>query len=290
MTPTVRELLGEAIDGLAQIGVDTPELDAELLLAHALDVERSWLMAHPDYQLTPKQELSFQELLARRLAREPLAYITGHRWFYDVQLIVTPAVLIPRPETEELVHRALAWLKERPRAVLVDVGTGSGAIALAIAKHATEAHIYATDISSEALEIARLNAKRLGLAHRVKFLQGDLLTPLPEHVDILLANLPYIAEAERESLMPEVVACEPATALFSGESGLEHIAHLLAQAPDYLRPGGRILLEIGSNQAEAALALAGRAFPRAEREIIQDLAGRDRFLLVQDKPRKDQTV
>lgn len=290
MTPTVRELLGEAIDGLAQIGVDTPELDAELLLAHALDVERSWLMAHPDYQLTPKQELSFQELLARRLAREPLTYITGQRWFYDVQLIVTPAVLIPRPETEELVHRALAWLKERPRAVLVDVGTGSGAIALAIAKHATEAHIYATDISSEALEIARLNAKRLGLAHRVKFLQGDLLTPLPEHVDILLANLPYIAEAERESLMPEVVAYEPATALFSGESGLEHIAHLLAQAPDYLRPGGRILLEIGSNQAEAALALAGRAFPRAEREIIQDLAGRDRFLLVQDKPRKDQTV
>ena len=177
MTPSLREFLQEAIGELREAGVDSPELDAELLLAHALGVERSWLLAYPEHRLTPDQMAAFQSLLARRLAREPLAYITGRRWFYDIQLAVTPAVLIPRPETEELVERALAWLRERPRAVVADVGTGSGAIALAVAKHAPRARIYATDISPEALAVARENARRLGLAARVAFLLGDLLAP-----------------------------------------------------------------------------------------------------------------
>ncbi len=277
---TVQHLLREAMGELIRAGVDTPELDAELLLAHALDVGRSWLMAHPEHRLTPEQATSFRALLARRLAREPLAYITGRRWFYDLQLAVTPAVLIPRPETEELVERALAWLREQPRAVVVDVGTGSGAIALAVAKHGPEARVYATDVSPEALAVARENARRLGLAHRVIFLLGDLLAPLPEPVDILLANLPYIPEGDRASLMPEVAAYEPPAALFSGETGLDHIARLLEQAPRHLRPGGRILLEMGCDQGEAAATLARHAFPQAQVQILRDLAGRDRFLIV----------
>lgn len=265
---------------LKRAGVDTPTLDAELLLAHALGVARSWLLAHPEQHLTPEQEAAFRALLARRTAREPLAYITGQRAFYDIQLEVTPAVLTPRPETEELVERALTWLRERPRAVVVDVGTGSGAIALTVARHASQSRVYAIDISPQALDVARRNARRLGLTARVAFLLGDLLAPLPEPVDIILANLPYIPEGVRTDLMPEVAAFEPPEALFSGERGLDHIARLLAQAPAFLRPGGRILLEMGCDQADEVLALARQSFPRADRRVIQDLTGRDRFLAI----------
>ncbi|HEY81329.1 MAG TPA: peptide chain release factor N(5)-glutamine methyltransferase [Anaerolineae bacterium] len=280
MTPAIRDRLREATEVLKRAGVDTPTLDAELLLAHALGVARSWLLAHPEQHLTPEQEAAFRALLARRTAREPLAYITGQRAFYDIQLEVTPAVLTPRPETEELVERALTWLRERPRAVVVDVGTGSGAIALTVARHASQSRVYAIDISPQALDVARRNARRLGLTARVAFLLGDLLAPLPEPVDIILANLPYIPEGVRTDLMPEVAAFEPPEALFSGERGLDHIARLLAQAPAFLRPGGRILLEMGCDQADEVLALARQSFPRADRRVIQDLTGRDRFLAI----------
>jgi len=276
---TVVHILEAASRGLARAGIDTPELDAELLLAHALGVDRTWLMAHPEQGLTPAQQAAFRAMLARRTAREPLAYITGERWFYDIVLHVTPAVLVPRPETEELVERALAWLQTHPRAVVADIGVGSGAIALTVAKHAPPAvRIFATDISAPALDVARTNARRLGLAGRLVFLQGDLLAPLPEPVDLLLANLPYVAERDRPGLAPEVRVHEPAAALFSGPAGLEHLRRLLAQAPECLRPGGAVLLEIGYDQGPAVIELARRAFPRATLHLHQDLAGLDRLL------------
>ncbi len=277
--PTIAQTLDDAARALALAGVDTPDLDAELLLAHVLDVDRTWLMAHPEQPLTSGQQLAFRAMLDRRTAREPLAYITGERWFYDILLHVTPAVLIPRPETEALVERALSWLQDHPRAVVADIGAGSGAIALAVAKHAPpDVRIYATDISVAALDVARANARRLGLAPRVIFLPGDLLAPLPEPVNLLLANPPYVAETHRPQLMHEVAAYEPAAALFSGPAGLDHLRRLLAQAPGFLRAGGMILLEIGSDQGRAVTEIARRHFPHANIHLHQDLAGLDRLL------------
>ena len=281
MTSTVASMLRKAVGELSQAGVDSPELDAELLLAHVLNVERSWLLAHPEFQPDPKQQARFRRLLARRVAREPLAYITGQRWFYDILLHVPPGVLIPRLETEELVERALNWLLDHPRAVVVDVGTGSGAIALAVAKHAPQAIIYATDDNPFALDVALENAHRLNLGQRITFLSGDLLAPLPEPVDLILANLPYISLHLRPGLMPEVRDFEPPEALFSGESGLGHIARLLAQARHHIRPGGMILVEIGHDQGAVAAQLAQDAFPRATVTIHPDLAGRDRLVAIQ---------
>jgi release factor glutamine methyltransferase len=265
---------------LREAGVDSPELDAELLLAHALGVDRAWLLAHPEHAPAQGEIDAFRAMLARRSRREPLAYITGERWFYDIKLQVTPATLIPRPETEELVERALAWLREHPRATVVDVGTGSGAIALAVARHAPHARVLAIDISAEALAVARSNARRLGLEHRVHFLQGDLLAPLSGPVDLILANLPYIDDRLRASLMPEVGRYEPPKALFTPERGLREIARLLAQAPSFLHPEGLILLEIGHDQGEAVRALAQRAFPSTRIRIQRDLAGQVRFAII----------
>ncbi len=270
------------MDELTAAGIDTPELDAELLLARVLNVDRGWLIAHPEHVLTPAQRTAFKKMVARRAQREPLAYITGQRWFYDILLHITPAVLIPRPETEELVELALAWLRAHPAAVVADIGTGSGAIALAIARHTSpDVRILATDISPEALNVARENARRLDVAERVHFHQGDLLAALPGPVDLIVANLPYVAERDRGELMPEVGVFEPEEALFSGPAGLNHLQRLLAAAPDYLRPGGAILLEIGYDQGEAVQSLARQHFPTATIRIHQDLAGHDRVLIVE---------
>ncbi len=285
-TPTTAELLAQAARTLAQAGVDTPYLDAELLLAHALGVDRAWVLAHPEAIPSADVSQRFQALIARRSHREPLPYITGQRFFFDLELKVTPDTLIPRWETEELVERALAWLATRPQARVVDVGTGSGAIALAVAKHARQAHVYATELSPAALEVARENAQRLGLAHRVQFLLGDLLTPLPQPVDLILANLPYVAQKDRAQLMPEVRDFEPPLALYGGEKGLDLLARLLAQAPDYLRPQGAVWMEIGDRQGPHVLALARRHFPQAAIQVHKDLAGRPRFLSIQITCRK----
>jgi release factor glutamine methyltransferase len=275
---SVADLLAEASRVLARAHVDSPHLDGELLLAHVLEVDRSWLMAHPRALLSSEQVARWHTLLARRVAREPLAYIIGQRWFYDSLLHVTPAVLIPRPETEELVERALAWLQTHPRAQVADIGTGSGAIALMLAKHAANAHILATDISAAALDVARGNAQQLQLASRITFLQGDLLAPLPGAVDLLIANLPYVRQRDRAGLTPEVRVHEPALALFSGPEGLNHLQRFLTAAPRYLNPGGCILLEIGYDQGDVVAALAARHFPRATITIHQDLSGHPRIV------------
>ena len=275
---TIADVLHTAIQRLQGAGVDTAALDAELLLAHALQVDRTWVLAHENELLPSELIARFDELVARRAAREPLAYLTGQRWFFDFQLHVTPDVLVPRPETEELVERALHWLRARPHALVADVGTGSGAIALAVAKHAPAAHVYAIDISEKALRVAREHAQRLHLLSGITFLHGDLLAPLPQPVDLILANLPYVAEVERAHLMPEVGKYEPPEALFSGPEGLDHIVRLLDQAPSYVRQGGCIILEIGDKQGAKVTRMAQRQFPGAAVNIHRDLAGLERFV------------
>ncbi len=283
--PSLADNLKTAAATLLAAGVDSPRLDAEVLLAHCLGVQRSYLLAHLERPLPAAGQSSFGALVARRAAREPLAYIIGERWFYGLALAVTPAVLIPRPETELLVEAALNWVRTRRDGAcrLVDVGTGCGAIAIAIAVHtdSSAATILATDISAEALTLARRNAERQGVAGRITFLQSDLLASMPQAVDVIVANLPYVAEVDRGSLMPEVRDYEPATALFGGPDGLTQIGRLLAQAPDCVRPGGALFFEIGWNQGASAANLAHRHFPTADATVVPDLAGLDRLLFIQ---------
>jgi release factor glutamine methyltransferase len=270
-TTTVREALESATFPLAAAGVDTPRLDAEVLLADVLGADRALLVAHPCRPLDPAQARRFQAAVRRRREREPVAYITGRRGFRALELQVDPRVLVPRPETEHLVEAALGL---PPGARVVDVGTGSGAVALALAAERPDLEVLATDASAGALAVAEANARRLGLA--ITLLEGDLLAPVEGEVDAVVANPPYVAEADRAALMPEVARWEPAEALFAGEDGLAVIRRLLPQAA---AAGARfVALEVGAGQAEAVEALA-RAAGFADVERVRDLAGHERVVV-----------
>jgi len=262
-----------------------PRLEAELLLQHALGFDRIQLYQHLHDEMPPDKELAYHDLVWRRLCGEPTPYIIGRADFYDIELAVAPAAAIPRPETELLVEETLALagkrLQDTPSLAIVDVGTGCGAIALALATHLPSAQIIATDISPAALALAEGNAESLGLASPVRFLCGDLLAPLEQPVDIVVANLPYVRSAEWESLPVEIRCHEPRGALDGGPDGLRVIERLLRQAPAYLRPGASLLLEIGYDQGIAVAILASRAFPRATVVIKMDLAGLDRLVTIQ---------
>jgi release factor glutamine methyltransferase len=276
-----RLALSQAIATLEEAGVDSPRLDAELLLAHILDVNRAAVLARPDRRLTPKQLTRFRNLVARRAAREPLAYILGEREFFGLAFLVDPRVLIPRPETELLVEEALRLARSRPAPLLADVGAGSGAIAVSLAVHLPRATVYALDDSDGALAVTAENARRHGVAERVHCLPGNLLAPLPERVDLITANLPYVAAPEWEALAPEIRGYEPQAALDGGADGLELIRGMLASAAPHLRPGGALLLEIGATQGPAVVALARQHFPEADVELKPDYAGLDRLVVVQ---------
>ena len=214
-------------------------------------------------------------LLRRRTAREPLAYITGHREFYGVDLEICPAVLIPRQETELLVERAIDFyssLGPGARPLIADIGTGSGAIAVAIALHAPHATVYATDISREALDAAETNIRRHGLESRIRLCQGDLLDALSRPVDLVVSNPPYIPTGDISGLAPEVQR-EPRSSLDGGVDGLSVVRRLLAQAPGRLRPGGRVIVEISPEQIDAVSALAGRCAPYGEVILHRDMLG-----------------
>jgi release factor glutamine methyltransferase len=277
----VGEALAQAVARLANEGVESPRLDAELLLAHVLDTNRAAVLARPERQLTPKQLTRYRDLVARRANREPLAYIVGHREFYDLDLVVNPSVLIPRPETELLVEHALRLARRLPGTPrLADVGAGSGAIAVTLAVHLPTAVVYALDESAGALAVVAENARRHGVAGRIRCLQGDLLAALPEAVDLITANLPYVAGDEWSGLAPEIREYEPRAALDGGRDGLDLIRRLLATAGPCLRPGGALLLEIGASQGAAAVALARECFPEAQVRLFQDYAGLDRVVVV----------
>lgn len=273
--------LGQSIQVLRGAGVDEARLDAELLFAAVLGINRALLLAHPDRRLTPKELARCRELIARRAAREPLAYILGRREFFGLEFAVDGRVLIPRPETELLVEHALRLAGLSPAPALADVGAGSGAIAVVLAVRLPAAAVYALDASDDALAVVAANARRHGVAGRVRCLAGDLLAPLPGPVDLVVANLPYVPTAEWQALPPEIRDWEPRQALDGGPDGLDPIRRLLAQAPPFLRPGAALLLEIGAGQGPAATDLARRALPGAVVRLQPDYAGLDRLVIVQ---------
>ncbi len=255
-------------------------LEAELLLAHALNTDRTHLYQRLRDELTPRAESDFDALLQRRLAHEPTAYILGHKEFYGLELEVTSAAIIPRPETETLVELVVDRVRAGDLAQVADVGVGCGAIAVALAVNLSEAEIIAIDISPRALALARRNAERHGLAQRIRFHQGDLLKPLDAAVDVIAANLPYVGTADFEAAPPEINEHEPRLGLDGGPDGLRLIERMLRDAPPHLKPGGALFAEISEQQGEAARTLAAAAFPQARIEVTQDLSRLDRVLVV----------
>jgi len=239
--------------------------------------------------LSPTGLASYRQLIERRARHEPVAYIVGYKEFYGLDFHVDRRVLIPRPETELLVERAIelaSGIRDRDYGlgvdslILADVGTGSGAVAVSLAVNLPQAMVYAIDASAEALEVAAINCCRHAVEDRVHLLQGNLLDPLPMPVNLIVANLPYVREDELAELPPEIKCYEPLSALDGGPDGLSYIRHLLAQAEGYLKPGGAILLEIGARQGKAVLDLARCHFPKADIEVSQDYAGLDRIVIV----------
>lgn len=265
---TVRQSINESMARLGE------RADAEALLLHALGQPRSWLFAHADDALDMDVQTAFEALVARRVAGEPVAYLTGSRGFWTLELEVTPATLIPRPETELLVELALERLPHDAAIRVADLGTGSGAIALALASERPRARVIATDASADALAVARRNAQRLGIGN-VRFEQGDWLAPLAdERFALIVSNPPYI-EAADPHLAQGDLRYEPATALASGADGLDDIRRIVAGASAHLDPGGWLLFEHGWNQGDAARALL-RSAGYAQVFTAQDLEARDR--------------
>ena len=237
---------------------DNATRDAELLLLHVLQVPRATLLAHPDRELTPGEQAIYESIVTRRLHHEPIQYITGQQEFYGLLLNVTPAVLIPRPETEHLVEAVLKLLPTDRPLKIVDIGTGSGAIAIALAVHLPHAKITALDISGEALAVATANALQHNVANRIRFLQSDLLSGVSEKAeafDAIVSNPPYVAATDRATLHPQVRDHEPATALFAGETGLDIYRRLVPEAHNTLKPNGLLALEIGYGQQLALMDL-----------------------------------
>lgn len=254
-------------------------LDAQLLLMAALGVARAYLLAHGEVLLTAEQAAHYEQLVARAAQGEPIPYILGKRAFFDFELLVTPAVLIPRPETELLLEAALDFARENRVQRAVDVGTGSGALAVGLARHVPGARVFATEISSAALAVALRNAARYELP--IDFMQGDLLAPLIERglqVDLLLANLPYIPSAEVPTLA--VSRYEPLPALDGGADGLDIIRRLLAQAPTVCRAGACLLLEIGAGQGDAVAQAAWQALRPQSCAVLPDYAGHERIVRI----------
>ena len=269
---------------------DTPQLDAQVLIAHVLNQPRSWLLAHDDQALNAQQAGSLDDLVRRLEQAEPLPYVIGHWEFFGLDFELTPDVLIPRPETELLLERAIPWLQSSQRPSLADIGTGCGCIAVCLAAHVPGAHILATDISSAALEVAKRNARKHRVENQIEFIECDILphSPSPSQsgmsagvpeFDLICANLPYIPTSKLRTL--PIYGREPTLALDGGEDGLAPLRKLLQLAPTYLKPGGRLLLEIEATRGPAALSLAYDAFEEAEIHLYQDLAQQDRLLEIQ---------
>lgn len=277
---TRKSALKEALTLLNKDGIDTPQLDAEILLAHQLGLPRDWLLANLDLSLTPQDAREYRELVLRRSQYEPVAYLTGHKEFFGLDFQVTPQVLIPRPETEILVEVALVVDRQRELVSVVDVGVGSGAVAVALAVHLPWARLYGTDSSAAALHVAKENCLRHGVADRVILLPGDLLSPIPEPVELIVANLPYLSAQEMAALPPDVANHEPRGAIDGGPDGLQHLRRLLEQAPNYLEPHGALVLEMGEDQAAALADLARQHFPSARVAAVKDMRGHRRVLLV----------
>lgn len=249
---TIREALQSASQRLAAL--DTARRDAELLLRHVLGRDHAWLLAHPEAEITPEHLTHYENLLARRARNEPIQYILGQQEFYGLALHVTPDVLIPRPETEHLVEAALARIPADQPTRVLDVGTGSGAIAIALAARLPHATITAVDASAAALAVARKNTAHHHLENQIRIVKSDLLSAVPgETFDVIVSNPPYVSV--KENLEPQVRHFEPHFALFAGESGLEIYRRFIPQAEKALVPGGWLLMEIGYGQQDSLTTL-----------------------------------
>ena len=268
---TVREALQEGGRTLADAGCETPRIDAELLLAHALGASRTGLFADADRSLTDEEQRRYQELVGRRAAREPVAYVLGEWGFRGLTLRVDPRVLVPRPETEVVVERALERLREHPEPIVLDVGTGSGAIALAVASEHPGARVVATDISADALAVAADNRAALGLGDRVELVLGHVVAGLRGPFDLVVSNPPYVTAEEFEMLQPEIRLHEPREALV----GRGQTASVARRGFDVLRDGGWLVLESSDTRAEEAAAEL-RAIGYEDVAVFRDLTGRDR--------------
>ena len=279
----LKQALNAAVERLTAGQVPSPRMNAELLLRFTLDCDRAYLYAHPERELTADEVARYDAALAERARGVPAQYITGHQEFWGMDLIVSPAVLIPRPETEHVVERVLeiaGTAIQRPASGgrpqesmlrLVDIGTGSGAIALALARELPGVEIHATDISSAALEVARANAARHGLGDRIRFHQTDLLAGLPEdYFDFVVSNPPYVGESEEDQVQLEVRKFEPQNAVFAGPLGTEVIARVIPQARCALKAGGWLVFEISGTIADRARELL-RGWEQVE--IMNDLQG-----------------
>jgi release factor glutamine methyltransferase len=265
------DALRAALDRLTAAHVGSPRMNAEVLLMFILGCDRAYLYAHPERELTDDEFARFDEALAQRARGVPAQYITGHQEFWGMDFIVSPAVLIPRPETEHVIETILPLAHHLPGPRIVDVGTGSGCIAVVLAKELPRAEVHALDISAESLEIARANAARHQLENRIQFHEGDLLAGFePEAFDFIVSNPPYVGESEADQVQLEVRKFEPRHAVFAGPSGLEVIERLVQQARGVLRPGGWLVMEISGTIAAGVEELL-RNWTRAR--LTGDLQG-----------------
>lgn len=278
----LRTALLRGVELLSRAGIDNARLDAEVLLGHALALSRTELYLRMEQRLSHNEESLFQALLERRSRHEPVAYITGVKEFWSLAFAVDRSVLVPRPETELLVEWALTRTRKiarGPALTILDLGTGSGAVAVALATELPKAQFWAVDISPGALAVARANAQRHGVESRMKFLAGDLFEPLSEpkiQFDLIVSNPPYVSRRELAGLPAEIRAYEPAAALDGGHDGLDYYRRIIAGAPRFLAPGGSLLCEIGADQGCAVKELIEQSGGLESPAIYQDLAGKDR--------------
>ena len=302
----LKQALASAVERLEAADVGSPRMNAEVLLMFVLGANRAYLYAHPERELTPEEEARYHEVLAQRATGVPSQYITGHQEFWGLDFVVSPAVLIPGPETEHLVEAVLELARSVPRPKVVDVGTGSGCVALALAHELKTAEIYGVDLSDDALEVACANAVRLQL-ERVRFLRCDVLKPLLDEnsavipredfspsrgtcfsrfrdFDFVVSNPPYVAFSEADKVQKSVFKFEPRMAVFAGENGLHVIRPLIEQAHETLKPGGWLALEIGYSMRDAVVNLLSSTMWEGIR-VVPDLQGIPRVVAAKAKGR-----
>lgn len=286
---TLAEAIYKAAQKFSEHGISNPRLDAEVLLSHVLKKDRAWLITHISDPLDNGTVKLFESVIARRTRREPLQYITGIQEFWGLEFIVTSDVLIPRPETELLVETALKIMQSTSRqATIIDLCTGSGCVAVSMAKEIGDARIFATDKSDRALAVARENARRHDVSDRIRFLEGDLYGPLEEldlrdQVDIITANPPYIQSGDLPMLQPEVRDYEPKIALIAGPEGVEIQQRIIETAPEFLKKDGALIMEMGMGQAEELKRRVAETGAYSTQEILKDLAGIDRVIAARKK-------
>ena len=275
----LKQALASAVEHLEAADCGSPRLNAETLLMFVLGVNRAFLYAHPERELTTEEKSRYDEVISQRAAGVPSQYITGHQEFWGLDFVVSPEVLIPRPETEHLVETVLELAREVPRPRIVDVGTGSGCIALALSNELKNAEVYGVDLSGDALEIARANAARLQLDGRVRFLRSDVLEALADRsdFDFVVSNPPYVGHDEADKVQRSVFEFEPRMAVFAGDHGLDVIRPLIEQAHVALKPGGWLAVEIGYSMRDAVLALLNPTM-WDEPMVVPDLQGIPRVI------------